>query len=233
MANPFMQESTDVVVVGLGRFGSAVACSLARLGHQVLAIDERAETVAEYSEQLAHVVQADATDPATLRRLGVDGFHHAIVAIGTDLEASVLAVLALSEVGVPDIWAKALQDRHGRILERTGAHHVIYPEAAMGERVAHLITGKVIDFIEFEDNFALVKTAAPPEAIGRTLGEAGLRSKYEELVDRCATKLKSPGTGRPTASRPRPVDDFSRNEVLAFMHLAATGLAGRSQRRIM
>ena len=178
MANPFMQESTDVVVVGLGRFGSAVACSLARLGHQVLAIDERAETVAEYAEQLAHVVQADATDPATLRRLGVDSFHHAIVAIGTDLEASVLAVLALSEVGVPDIWAKALQDRHGRILERTGAHHVIYPEAAMGERVAHLITGKVIDFIEFEDNFAIVKTAAPPEAIGRTLGEAGLRSKY-------------------------------------------------------
>jgi trk system potassium uptake protein TrkA len=173
-----MQESTDVVVVGLGRFGSAVACSLARLGHQVLAIDERAETVAEYAEQLAHVVQADATDPATLRRLGVDSFHHAIVAIGTDLEASVLAVLALSEVGVPDIWAKALQDRHGRILERTGAHHVIYPEAAMGERVAHLITGKVIDFIEFEDNFAIVKTAAPPEAIGRTLGEAGLRSKY-------------------------------------------------------
>lgn len=178
MANPFLTESTDVVVVGLGRFGSSVACSLARLGHQVLAIDERAETVAEYSEQLAHVVQADATDPATLRRLGVDSFQHAIVAIGENLEASVLVVLALSEIGVPDIWAKALQERHGRILERTGAHHVIYPEAAMGERVAHLITGKVIDFIEFEDGFAIVKTGAPEEALGRSLGEAGLRGKY-------------------------------------------------------
>jgi trk system potassium uptake protein len=178
LANPFIQESTDIVVIGLGRFGSAVALSLAQLGHQVLAIEEDAGKVQFYSDRLSHVVQADATDPHALRRLGVDSFNHAIVAIGTDLEASVLTVLALSEVGVADIWAKALQDRHGRILERTGAHHVIYPEAAMGQRVAHLITGKIIDFIEFEDNFAIVKTAAPEEAIGRSLGESGLRSKY-------------------------------------------------------
>jgi trk system potassium uptake protein len=178
LANPFIPESTDVVVVGLGRFGSAVATSLSRLGHQVLAIEERPDRVQLYADQLAHVVQADATDPHALRRLGVDSFAHAIVAIGTDLEASVLSVLALNEVGVPDIWAKALQERHGRILERTGAHHIVYPEAAMGERVAHLITGKIIDFIEFEDNFAIVKTIAPDEAVGRTLGEAALRSKY-------------------------------------------------------
>jgi trk system potassium uptake protein TrkA len=178
LANPLIQESTDVVVIGLGRFGSAVALSLTRLGHQVLAIEEDAAKVQAYSDRLSHVVQADATDPHALRRLGVGSFNHAIVAIGTDLEASVLSVLALSEIGVPDIWAKALQDRHGRILERTGAHHVIYPEAAMGERVAHLITGKVIDFIEFEDNFAIVKTAAPAEAVGKALGESALRSKY-------------------------------------------------------
>jgi trk system potassium uptake protein TrkA len=178
LANPFTQESTEIVVVGLGRFGSAVATSLTRLGHQVLAIEQRLELVQEYSDQLAHVVQADATDQHALRRLGVDNFRHAIVAIGANLEASVLSVLALSEVGVKDIWAKALQERHGRILERTGADHIIYPEAAMGERVAHLITGKIIDFIEFEDNFALVKTAAPAEAWGRTLGQSGLRRKY-------------------------------------------------------
>jgi trk system potassium uptake protein TrkA len=178
LANPLIQESTDVLVIGLGRFGSAVALSLSRLGHQVLAIEEDAAKVQFYSDRLSHVVQADATDSNALRRLGVDSFSHAIVAIGTDLEASVLTVLALSEIGVTDIWAKALQERHGRILERTGAHHVIYPEAAMGERVAHLITGKVIDFIEFEDNFAIVKTAAPAEAIGKALGESALRSKY-------------------------------------------------------
>ena len=178
MANPFAQESTEIVVVGLGRFGSAVALSLTRLGHQVLAIEQKLELVQAYSDQLAHVVQADATDQHALRRLGVDNFSHAIVAIGNSLEASVLSVLALSEVGVKDIWAKALQQRHGRILERTGANHIVYPEAAMGERVAHLITGKIIDFIEFEDNFAIVKTAAPVEAWGLPLGKSGLRSKY-------------------------------------------------------
>lgn len=182
MANPFGQESTEIVVVGLGRFGSAVATSLTRLGHQVLAIEEDLEKVQAYSDQLSHVVQADATDPHALRRLGVDSFRHAIVAIGKDVEASVLSVLALSEVGVPDIWAKALQERHGRILERTGARHIVYPEAAMGERVAHLITGKIIDFIEFEDNFAIVKTAAPEEAWGRSLGQSALRSKYDVTI---------------------------------------------------
>jgi len=189
LANPFIQESTEIVVVGLGRFGSAVAESLTRLGHQVLAIDTNLGRVQHYSDQLAHVVQADATDPVALRRLGVDGFRHAIVAMGTNVEASVLTVLALSEVGVADIWAKALQDRHGRILERTGAHHIIYPEAAMGERVAHLITGKIIDFIEFEDEFAIVKTAAPEEAIGRTLGESALRTKYGVTI----VGVKRPG----------------------------------------
>jgi len=178
LANPFIAESTEIVVVGLGRFGSAVALSLARLGHEVLAIEAQPDRVQLFADRLAHVVQADATDPDVLRRLGVGNFQHAVVAIGTHLEASVLTVLALSEVGVKDIWAKALQDRHGRILERTGAQHIIYPEASMGERVAHLITGKIIDFIEFEDNFAIVKTAAPAEAVGRTLGESGLRSKY-------------------------------------------------------
>ena len=84
-----------------------------------------------------------------------------MVGIGTDIEASVLTVLALSELQVPDIWAKATAANHGRILERTGAHHVVYPEAAMGERVAHLVTGKIIDFIEFDDGFAIVKTLRP------------------------------------------------------------------------
>jgi trk system potassium uptake protein TrkA len=167
-----------VVVIGLGRFGGAVAESLVRLGHDVLAIDENAELVQSWSDRLTHVVQADTTSSDTLRRLGVGEFGRAVVGIGTDLEASVLTVLALSELGVPDIWAKALGPKHGRILERTGAHHVVYPEAAMGERVAHLVTGRMIDFIEFDDGFAIAKTRAPREALGRTLGESALRSKY-------------------------------------------------------
>jgi trk system potassium uptake protein TrkA len=167
-----------VVVIGLGRFGGAVAEALVRLGHDVLGIDENAELVQSWAERLTHVVQADTTNEDTLRRLGVHEFGRAVVGIGTDIEASVLTVLALSELGLKEIWAKALSAKHGRILERTGANHVIYPEAAMGERVAHLVTGKMIDFIEFDDGFAIVKTRAPREANGKTLAECALRSKY-------------------------------------------------------
>lgn len=176
------KRNSSVVVIGLGRFGSAVAQSLDRLGHEVLGIDENPELVQRWSNRLTHVVQADATSGEALRQLGIDDFSHAVVGIASDLEASVLSVLALHELEVPDIWAKATSDKHGRILERTGAHHVIYPEAAMGERVAHLVTGKMIDFIEFDDGFAIVKTRAPARACGKTLAESGLRSQYGVTV---------------------------------------------------
>jgi trk system potassium uptake protein TrkA len=172
----------SVLVIGLGRFGGAVADSLVRLGHEVLAIDEDAEIVQSWANRLTHVVQADTTNSDTLKRLGVADFEKAVVGIGTDIEASLMTVLALSELKVPDIWAKALSPKHGRLLERTGAHHVIYPEAAMGERVAHLVTGQMIDFIEFDDGFAIVKTRAPKESFNRTLAESALRSKYGVTV---------------------------------------------------
>ena len=178
MANTTSPPNDNVVVIGLGRFGVAVADSLVRLGHDVLGIDTSPERVQKWADRLTHVVQGDASDSDVLRRLGVHEFGHAVVGIGTHIEASVLAVLALSELSVPDIWAKAVTADHGRILERTGAHHIVSPEAAMGQRVAHMVTGKMIDFIEFDDGFAIVKTRAPLEAVDKTLGESALRSKY-------------------------------------------------------
>lgn len=178
MANTTSPPNDNVVVIGLGRFGVAVADSLVRLGHDVLGIDTSPERVQKWADRLTHVVQGDASDSDVLRRLGVHEFGHAVVGIGTHIEASVLAVLALSELRVPDIWAKAVTADHGRILERTGAHHIVSPEAAMGQRVAHMVTGKMIDFIEFDDGFAIVKTRAPLEAVDKTLGESALRSKY-------------------------------------------------------
>ena len=175
---PAAPSPGSVLVIGLGRFGGAVADSLVRLGHEVLAIDEDGAIVQSWASRLTHVVQADSTNSDALSRLGVAEFDKAVVAIGTDIEASLMTVLALSELGVPDIWAKALSAKHGRLLERTGAHHVIYPEVAMGERVAHLVTGQMIDFIEFDDGFAIVKTRAPKESFTRTLAESALRSKY-------------------------------------------------------
>ena len=152
------------------------------MGHEVLAIEEDLSLVQSWSDRLTHVVQADSSNIEALRQLGVADFQHAVVGIGSDIEASVLTVLALTELGVPDIWAKAVTTNHGKILEKTGAHHVVYPEAAMGERVAHLVTGKMIDFIEFDDDFAIVKTRPPREAVGKTLAESQLRSRHGVTV---------------------------------------------------
>ena len=203
MGRKFIPASDSVVVIGLGRFGSAVAKSLAQLGHEVLGIDESAERVQELSGVLTNVVQANTTNVETLRQLNVAEFQHGVVAIGSDLESSVLSVLALSELGVPDIWAKAVTDRHGKILERTGAHHVVYPEVTMGERVAHLVTSKIIDFIEFDDDFAIAKTRAPADVLNKSLAESELRRVYNVTI----VGVKRPGEdftyGRPeTIVRP-------------------------------
>ncbi|NHC12469.1 potassium channel family protein [Motilibacter deserti] len=171
-----------VLVVGLGRFGSALAESLARSGTQVLAVDPRHEVVQEMANRLTHVVEADWTSEEALRQLGAADFEVAVVAIGTDIEASILATSVLVDIGVPHIWAKAVTHAHGRILTRVGAHHVVFPEQDAGKRVAHLLTEKILDFIELDNGFAITKMRAPQEAWGRTLGEARLRSKYGVTV---------------------------------------------------
>lgn len=175
-------SADSVVVVGLGRFGSGVAKTLTELGHDVLAIENDADTVQANSAALEHVVQADATDVETLKQLGVQDFAHAVVGIGQNLEASVLTVLNLSQLGVKDIWVKANNKQHGRIVERIGAHHVVYPEFDMGQRVAHLVTGKMIDFIEFEDGFAIAKTRSPRETHDKPLSESKVRQKHGVTV---------------------------------------------------
>jgi trk system potassium uptake protein TrkA len=124
-----------------------------------------------------------------LRQLGVHEFSSAVVGIGTDIEASILVTSNLLDAEVPNIWAKAISRQHGRILERLGAHHVVLPEHEMGERVAHLVTGRMLDFIEFDDDFALVKTVAPDIATGVPLGESRVRSRYGVTV----VGIKRPG----------------------------------------
>ena len=172
----------SVVVIGLGRFGAAVAESLVRLGHEVLAIDEDPVLVEKWSDDLTHVVQADSTDEEALRQLGVGQFDRAVVAIGTEVEASVLTVLALTEAGVTDVWAKAISRKHGQILERIGATHVVYPESSMGERIAHLLTGSMIDYIEFDDAFSIARTRAPRLTWDKTLADSAPRSHYGVTV---------------------------------------------------
>jgi trk system potassium uptake protein TrkA len=179
------QEPTageNVAVIGLGRFGSQVAESLLRLGHEVLGIDRDVDIVQQWSDRLTHVVQTDSTDNESLQQLGVAEFRRAVVGIGTDLEASVLTVLTLVEIGVEEIWAKAISVKHGKILASVGAAHVIYPEAVMGDRVAHLITTKMLDFATTGDGYAIAKTCAPTDVAGRVVAEIGQLDRYGVTV---------------------------------------------------
>ena len=171
-----------VLVIGLGRFGSAVAGSLERMGHEVLGVDCDPALVQENAGALTQVLEADSTDVATLEKLGAATFRSAVVGIGTDIEASVLTVLALSDLGVQSIWAKATNDKHGRILERTGAHHVVFPEQRMGERVAHLLNERLKDFIAFGDEFAIARLAAPATIVDLPLVTSECRSRFGVTV---------------------------------------------------
>jgi trk system potassium uptake protein TrkA len=179
----FAFSATDsVVVIGLGRFGGAVAQSLMRLGHDVMGIDQKEDLVQFWGDRLTHAVQADSTNESIMLQLGVADFSHAIVAIGSNLAASLMTLMVLTELGIKDIWIKAQTPEHGQIAQRIGAHHVIFPEADMGARVAHLITGRMMDFIEFEDGFAIAKIHAPPDTHDRTLAESHVRSRHGVTV---------------------------------------------------
>ena len=178
MAKSADSPTAPVLVIGLGRFGSSVAKSLVRLGHDVLAVDERPEIAQKFAGDFTHVVSADTTDTEALRQIGAEQFHRAVVGIGTDIEASVLTVLGLLDLGVKEVWAKAISGKHAAILERVGATHVIRPESQMGKRVAHMVTGTMTDFIEFDEGFAIARTRSPERAAGKTLQEAGLRGDF-------------------------------------------------------
>lgn len=173
-----MARRGEFLVCGLGRFGGALARELMQLGHDVLGVDADAKSVQDYATELTHVVQADTTDEAAMRELGASEFQTAIVAIGTDLEASILTTSVLVDLRIPKIVAKAITRPHGTILERVGAHRVVFPERDMGIRVAHTVTGRTIDFIQLDPGFALVETTAPNEIVGKTLAEAEVRRRY-------------------------------------------------------
>ena len=173
---------SQVLVVGLGRFGSAVARELTGLGFEVLGVDTDERRVQQLSDELTHAMTADTTDLEVLAQIGAADFGHAVVGIGSDVEASILTTAALADIGVPHIIAKAVTDAHGRILARVGAHTVVYPEAEMGRRVAHLVGGTIIDWFQLDENFAMVETPAPLETHGRSLADIGLRAAYGVTV---------------------------------------------------
>lgn len=167
-----------VVVIGLGRFGTSLALELIRRGTDVLGIDHRPKVVQSLTGHITHIATADSTDLDALNQLGVQEFYRAVCAIGSDLEASILTSSLLVELEIGDIWAKAISVQHGRILTRIGVQHVVFPEHDMGERVAHLVSGRLLDYMEVDDNFAMAKIHPPKEYVGIALGRSGLRRKH-------------------------------------------------------
>ncbi|HLN64648.1 MAG TPA: TrkA family potassium uptake protein [Symbiobacteriaceae bacterium] len=169
----------QIAVLGLGRFGASVARTLVEQGHEVLGIDADADLVDQFSNLLTHTMVADCTDEAALRSLGLRNMDAAVVAIGHDVQASILATVLLKEIGVPLVVAKAAGDLHGRTLAKVGADKVVYPERDMGARVAHsLLTGAVTDYIELSPEITIMEMAAPERIVGKTLRDLNLRARF-------------------------------------------------------
>lgn len=177
-----MSSADSVAVIGLGRFGSALALELMARGTEVLGIDGREEIVQGLNGKLTHVVMADSTKEDVLRQLSVPEFDRVVVAIGSDVQASILTTSLLMRLGVTQLWAKAVSDAHGLILEQLGVEHVVYPEKDMGRRVAHLVRGSMQDYLEIGDDFALVKTRPASRFTGVPLGELGIRTRFGVTV---------------------------------------------------
>ncbi len=189
MARNSTRAGDGVAVIGLGRFGKSLALELVCEGTEVLGIDEDPKRVQSLAGRLTHVVEADSTNDDALQQLSVHEFDREVVAIGSNIEASILTSSILVNFGVRNIWAKAITHSHARILGQLGVHHVVRPEHDMGKRVAHLVRGRMLDYIEFDDGYAIVKTSPPQSIHGLPLGESRVRSTFGVTI----VGVKRPG----------------------------------------
>lgn len=190
MGRPRDQRASDesVLVVGLGLFGSATARALHEMGVDFIAVTDDRGQAQHYADEFTHIVEMDPSDREALEQIGVRQIRKAVVAL-SKVELSIMTVLALSELGVGEIWARAATREHGAILERIGAHHVVYSEASTGRRVAHAVSGQMIDYFEFEDGFAIARTRAPRHTWDKPLSESQLRRTSQITV----VGVKRPG----------------------------------------
>ncbi len=170
----------NYAIIGLGRFGGSICRTLIESGQEVLAIDSSEERVNEYMNIATHAVVGNAQDEMTLRSLGIRNFDHVIVAIGEDIQASILVTLMVKEMGVPNVLAKAQNEYHARVLEKIGADRVVHPERDMGVRIAHhLVSKNILEFVELSDEFSLAEIrVANPRFFNKSLLELNFRQKF-------------------------------------------------------
>ncbi len=169
----------QVAVIGLGRFGASVARTLAGAGCEVLGVDVEETRVKAVADEITDAVRANALDEEALRALGLRNFEVVVVAIGHEVEASILVTVLLKEMGIPKIVAKAQDELHGRVLQKVGADIVVFPERDMGIRLAHtLISRNVIDEIQLSTDYSILEMEAPPRFLDRSLKELELRQRF-------------------------------------------------------
>ncbi|HII15665.1 MAG TPA: TrkA family potassium uptake protein [Nanoarchaeota archaeon] len=166
-------------VIGLGRFGSSVAATLESLGNSVLAIDRDRERVAAIKDEVTAAKQVDAIDAEALREAGVANCDAVVIAIGEDIESSVLATLVVKELGVKRVIVKAKSDLHGKVIEKLGVERVVFPERDMGARLANqLVSSDILEFIELSPEYSMEEIKACGDMIGKTIKDLKLRDKY-------------------------------------------------------
>ncbi len=172
----------SIGVVGLGRFGSAIAITLTQLGHHVLAIDSNGENIDDIKDMVAMAKQVEY-DSLSLKEAGISNCDIAVVAIGHSIQESILVTAMLKELGTPYIVARAIDTLHERVLEKIGANRVINPEKAMGVRLANqLISSNILDIIEISPEYTVQEFTAKKSFVGKTLSELNLRKKYNVTV---------------------------------------------------
>ncbi|MEK4030353.1 MULTISPECIES: TrkA family potassium uptake protein [Bacillaceae] len=169
----------EFVVIGLGRFGGSICRALSEQGMEVMAIDVDEDRVNEFAAIASHAVVADTTDESVLKSLGIRNFDHVIVAIGDDIQSSILTTLMLKEIGVKKVTAKAQNDYHEKVLRKIGADHVVHPERDMGRRIAHnMISNNVLDYLELSDEHSIMEIVANKVLSGNSLIDLDIRARY-------------------------------------------------------
>ncbi|QTH40056.1 TrkA family potassium uptake protein [Cohnella sp. LGH] len=210
-------------IIGLGRFGSSVAKYLAEMGYEVLAVDDNAQRVQDVAHTVTHAVAADSTDEEAMSSLGIRNFDVVVVAIGQDIQASILTTLILKDLGVPYIIVKAQNELHGKVLNKIGADKVVFPERDMGLRVAHhLISPNILDHIELSTDYSIVEMRLPSQMVGKNLKQLDIRLKYNCNV--LAVKRSGEMNITPSADEPLIRDDIlvivGKNEQLTKLEQA-------------
>jgi trk system potassium uptake protein TrkA len=206
-------------VIGLGRFGFNVAKTLARFGAEVVAIDRAEDRVKKVSDFVTYAVQLDAIDEKALRDVGVQNVDTAIVSIGENIEASILVVMILKDMGIRNIIAKAVTTLHGKVLKNLGVQRLVFPERDMATRVAQsLVRPTILDHLTLSEDYSIVELETPPNLIGRTLQEAQLRTKFGVNLIAIKRKVIEKGVLKEVWNvNPHPEDTMGDKDILVLI----------------